>query len=126
MAIDIRPVQTPRDLERFIDLPWRLYARDRMWVPPLRSDVRLMFDTRRNPFFAHATVQAFLAIADDGRVAGRIAAIDNRAHVDFHGENAGFFGFFECEENTGVANALFDAAERWVAARGLTVLRGPM
>ena len=126
MAIDIRPVQSPRDLERFIDLPWRLYARDRMWVPPLRSDVRMMFDTQRNPFFAHATVQAFLAVADDGRVAGRIAAIDNHAHVDFHGESAGFFGFFECEESTGIANALFDAAERWLAARGLTILRGPM
>jgi hypothetical protein len=144
MAIDILPVESPRDLERFIDLPWRLYARDRVWVPPLRSDVRLMFDTRRNPFFAHASVQAFLAVGGgDGergerglagsgtngaakRVIGRIAAIDNRAHVDFHGENAGFFGFFECEDDREAADALFDAAARWLAPRGLSILRGPM
>lgn len=143
MAIDIHPVQSARDLERFIDLPWRLYARDPMWVPPLRSDVRLMFDTRKNPFFAHASVQAFLAVggvdrrapgggAGPGthgatkRVVGRIAAIDNRAHVDFHGESAGFFGFFECEDDREAAGALFDAAARWLAARGLTLLRGPM
>ncbi len=96
-----------------------------MWVPPLKSDVRGMFDRARNPFFAHAEIESFLALAGD-RVVGRIVAIDNRAHNEFHGDRVGFFGFFECEDDPAAATALFDAAAAWLAARGKDVLRGPM
>ena len=84
-----------------------------------------MFDRAKNPFFEHAEVECFLAFVGD-RVRGRIAAIDNRAHNEFHDDRVGFFGFFECEDDPAVAAALFDAAARWLGARGKDVLRGPM
>ncbi len=96
-----------------------------MWVPPLKSDTRGMFDRAKNPFFAHAEIECFLAMAGD-HVVGRIVAIDNRAHNEFHGDKVGFFGFFECEDDPAAATALFDAAATWLAARGKDVLRGPM
>lgn len=113
------------DFTRFLELPYRLYRDVPTWVPPLRSDTRLLFDRARNPFFEHATVESFLALAGD-RVVGRISAIDNRAHNEFHGDRVGFFGFFECEDDADAARALFDAAAAWLAARGKDVLRGPM
>jgi hypothetical protein len=125
MALLIRPVRDPSDFTRFIDLPFRLYRDVPMWVPPLKSDVRGMFDRAKNPFFEHAEVESFLAVRDD-RVVGRIAAIDNRAHNEFHEDRVGFFGFFECEEDPEAAGALFDAAEAWLAARGKDILRGPV
>jgi GNAT superfamily N-acetyltransferase len=94
-------------------------------VPPLKSDVRLLFDRARNPFFEHAEVESFLALRGD-RVLGRIAAIENRAHNDFHGDKVGFFGFFECEDDLEAAGALFDQAAAWLSARGLDTMRGPM
>lgn len=94
-------------------------------MPPLKADVRLLFDRARNPFFEHAEVDSFLALSGD-RVVGRIAAIDNRAHNDFHGDRVGFFGFFECEDDPAAAGALFAAAATWLEARGKDTMRGPM
>jgi hypothetical protein len=56
---------------------------------------------------------------------GRIAAIVDRAHNDFHGEKTAFFGFFECENDPETAARLFDAASLWAKERRMAVLRGP-
>jgi len=62
-----------------------------------------------------------------GRIAGRIAAIHNRAHNDYHGDRTGFFGFFECEdEDSEAANKLLSAAEQWLLDRNLETIRGPV
>jgi len=98
-----------------------------MWVPLLRMDVRTMLSREKNPFFQHAEAQYFLAERGNGRnrVVGRIAAIHNRAHNEFHGDRVGFFGFFDCENDQAVADALFDAAAAWLRERGLDTMRGP-
>ncbi len=120
----VRPAQARADLERFIDLPYRLHARDPLWVPPLRRDVALLISRDKNPFFEHATAEYFLA-ERDGEVVGRIAAISNRLHNDTHDDHVGFFGFFESVDEQAVADALLGAAAGWCGARGHDVLRGP-
>jgi GNAT superfamily N-acetyltransferase len=92
-------------------------------VPPLRRDVADLLNPK-HPFHAHASVELFLA-RDNGRVVGRIAAVKNDAHLEQHRDSVGFFGFFETERDPAIARALFDAAESWLAARGLTTIRGP-
>jgi GNAT superfamily N-acetyltransferase len=52
-------------------------------------------------------------------------AILNRAHNDFHGEQTGFFGFFDVENDKEASTALFDAAAAWLRSRGAKSLRGP-
>ena len=94
-------------------------------MPPLRIAVRDALDRKANPFYRDAERQLFLALRN-GKPVGRIAAIENRAHNAFHDDRVGFFGFFECKEDQEAANALFSAAERWLAARGLDTMRGPM
>jgi hypothetical protein len=125
-SVDIISVESSRDLRRFIDLPWKIYSRTEypQWVPPLRIAVRDALD-RKNPFYKDADRQLFLALRD-GVPVGRIAAIENRAHNAFHGDRVGFFGFFECRNDPDAARALFSAAERWLALRGLDTMRGPM
>lgn len=95
-----------------------------MWVPPLRRDVALLLDRRRNPFFEHAEAEYFLA-ERGGTVVGRIAAVANRLHNETHRDHVGFFGFFETVDDQSVANALFDAAGAWLAERGFDTMRGP-
>jgi hypothetical protein len=119
----VTPVDGWRDREAFIALPYRLEGRDPAWAPPLRRDVRVLLDPRRNPFFEHARARLLLA-RTDGRVSGRIAAIDDGLHLEIHRDDAGFFGFFEAEDDEAVAAALFAAAEAWLGARGRRVLRG--
>ena len=125
MPVDVRPVSSKRERDAFIKLPWRLYAGNPTWVPPLLLERRQFFDPRKNPFFQHAQVQLFLA-RRDGRVVGRISA-----HVDanldaFQGTDWGLFGFFECEDDPEAARALLDAAETWLRARGRPNMVGPM
>lgn len=120
----MRPVATPRDLRRFIGLPYRLHAADPLWAPPLRRDVRIQLDRAANPFFQHAAAEYFLA-ERGGQAVGRIAAIHNTLHNETHADRVGFFGFFECVDDQAVADALFGAAAAWLRERGLDTMRGP-
>ena len=65
----------------------------------------------------------FLALRD-GQTVGRIAAIRNRLHNEYHGDKTGFFGFFDFADDA-AAEALFAAAVAWLRERGLTAARGP-
>ncbi|HEX8943432.1 MAG TPA: hypothetical protein VF785_09860 [Gemmatimonadaceae bacterium] len=127
VSLEILSVDSSRDLRRFVDLPWRIYnATDHpQWVPPLRIAVRDALDKKSNPFYRTADRQLFLAMRN-GTPVGRIAAIENRAHNEFHNDRVGFFGFFECREDQEAANALFAAAETWLHSRKLDTMRGPM
>ncbi|NIM63522.1 MAG: N-acetyltransferase, partial [Acidobacteria bacterium] len=95
-----------------------------MWVPPLRRDIRVLLSRVKNPFFEHGDAEYYVA-ERGGRVVGRIAAVENRAHNAYHGDQTGFFGFFECIDDAAVARSLFAAAAVWLKARGLDVMRGP-
>ena len=120
----VRAARDWRDLKRFIDLPYRLHARDPVWVPPLRRDVKLLLSRAKNPFFEHGEAEYFLA-ERDGVVVGRIAAISNRLHNETHADRVGFFGFFESIDDQAVADALLEAAAAWCRQHGHDVLRGP-
>lgn len=122
--IRIEPVVDRSRLDTFIDLPWRLYADDPDWVPPLKSDMRQAFDPARHPFHRHSEAQAYLAWRGEEPV-GRICAIRNRNHEAFHEEPVGFFGFFECVDDQAVADALLDRVAEWLRERALETMRGP-
>lgn len=121
----VRRVEGPRDLDRFIALPYRLHRDDPHWVGPFRAEVRKLLDRAANPFFQHAEADYFIA-EQGGEVVGRIAAISNRLHNEVHEDRVGFFGFFECVNDFRVAQALFDTAAEWLRARGFDTMRGPM
>lgn len=98
---------------------------DPNWVPPLRRNLETALDGNKHPFHRHATVAYFLA-ERAGRPVGRIAAILNRRHNEYHGDRVGFFGLFECEPDRDTASALFDAAAGWLREKGCDSLRGPL
>jgi len=123
-ALEVVPVRGRRQLRSFIHLPYQIYRGDPNWVAPLLHDMRVMFNPARHPFYLHSEVQPLLALRG-GRPVGRIAAIHNRNHIAFHQEPLGFFGFFECEQRTETAEALFAAAADWLRERGLEAMRGP-
>jgi GNAT superfamily N-acetyltransferase len=124
MPVDIRPVRSRRDLDRFIKLPFRLYEGEPNWVPPLIADRRRFLDRSKNPFFEHGEAEYFLAWRD-GRVVGRVTAqVDRNLHA-VQDNRWGQFGFFECEDDQEAATALIDAAEAWVRGKGCDRLVGP-
>jgi GNAT superfamily N-acetyltransferase len=122
--VEVRAVASRSDLDRFIKLPWQIYRDDPLWVAPLIADVRRVMDRNKHPFHQHADVEYFLAWRD-GAVVGRIAAVVNRAHNDFHEDRLGFFGLFETIDDQTVAHALLARAEQWLRERGRDAVRGP-
>jgi hypothetical protein len=114
------------DLRQFVRLPWRLYAGDPCWVPPLRKQVLGLLD-RRHPFYSDGAADREIFLAWRGtRLAGRVVAIHNRAYNQFHGDRCGFFGFFECEDDQPAAYALLAAAAQWLGAQGCASMVGPV
>jgi hypothetical protein len=122
--IVVTPVATRRQRKQFLELPWRLYARDPNWVPPLRMNQKEMVGFKPHPFYNDAKGRAFLATRS-GEPCGRVMAIVNHAHNRRHEERRGFFGFFESENDPQIATGLFDAACDWLRAEGMTAVRGP-
>ena len=94
-CVNIRPVQNIKDLNAFIELPYRLYKNEPIWIPPLRDEQRGQFDPKRNPLLDHCAWQLFL-LEDAGRTIGRIAAFIDTLAVDFWKEAIGLFGYYEC------------------------------
>ena len=120
----VQPVESRSDQGRFIRLPWDIYRGDPNWIPPLVHSQKGLLGFRPHPFYRHAEARSFLA-RRGGVDVGRITAVVNHAHNERHGERRGFFGFFECRDDAAAARALFGAAREWLAARGMTCVRGP-
>lgn len=123
-AVRIVPVRDRRGREVFLRLPARFYRDHPAWVPPLYADVGKQLDPRQGEFFKHSAGQFFLAWRGP-EIVGRIAALHNTRHLAAHDDGAGFFGFFECEDDPATAAALLRTAEDWLRQRGLKVARGP-
>ncbi len=110
----------------FIRVPWRIYRGDENWVAPLVADMLKVFSKDKNPFFEHADAAFFVCYDDSRRPLGRIAAIYDRLHFKYRGENVGYFGYFDCVEDSAVAKALFNAAQQWLERKGAVYVRGPI
>jgi GNAT superfamily N-acetyltransferase len=125
VSLEIRPVEGRRDQRRFIALPSGLYRNEPRWIAPLDMDMRRRLDRERNPFFAHADAEYYLAWRD-GRVVGRITAHVDHRFNEFQDNRWGMFGFFECEDSAETAHALLEAAEGWLRECGRDRMLGPM
>jgi hypothetical protein len=82
------------------------------------------FDPKHSPFAKENEIECYVALRD-GDPVGRIAAIVNRAHLAYHKDETGHFGFIEAIDERDVFKALTDQAGRFAAAQGLTRLMGP-
>ncbi len=128
-ALSIRPVTTKADKAAFIDLPYRLYATDPNWVPPLKGEVSALITPGENPWFEHGEMQLFLA-ERSGQIVGRISA-----HIDTlalkqppeqgMGPGVGNWGLFEAQDAE-AATALIAQAEDWLRTKGMTRSLGPI
>ncbi|HEY2051938.1 MAG TPA: dATP pyrophosphohydrolase [Caulobacteraceae bacterium] len=121
--VDVIPVQSKAELERFIRVPMELMESDPKYIAPLMFERREALSPKTNPLFQHADCQFFLA-RRNGRDVGRISAqIDHLAKFDQ--PETGLFGMIAAEDDPEVFAALFAAAETWLRARGRKHVLGP-
>jgi GNAT superfamily N-acetyltransferase len=122
--MNIRPIQTKADLRTFLDLPYRLYRSDPVWVPPLHSEQRGQFDPHHNPLLEHCEWQHFL-LEERGEAIGRVTAFIDRLALEAWNEPVGFFGYYECVQNQTASQLLLETARDWLRRHSIRIMRGP-
>ena len=123
--LEIRPVVSGRDLNDFLKVPWRIYAEDPQWVPQLMIDQKEFLNPRVHPFYLHGAAEKFIAYRD-GVPQGRILVSDDPRYNAEHKTNTGCFGMFESADDPEMAQALLEAAAKWLRGRGRTAILGPI
>jgi GNAT superfamily N-acetyltransferase len=121
--IEITEVHSRRELDDFIRIPFSLYRNNPFFSPELIYKTRKRLSAN-NPFFRHAKAWHFTAWKE-GKPAGRISAVINHLHNEFHNEKTGFFGFFESADDFTVAASLLEKAAGILRNEGMEVMRGP-
>lgn len=117
-------VTTKEERKQFIKFPYSHYKEDEHWIAPLMMEQKKLINKEKNAFYENGNIALFLA-EQNGKVCGRIAAIEDHRFNKFHGTKIGFFGFFECIDDESVAKLLFKVATDWLIERGYTDVLGP-
>lgn len=123
--INVVEVESSAQLKQFINYPAKLYKDDPNFVTPLVSERLEFFDKDKNPFYHSSATKLFLAM-DNKEVVGRIATCINFNHNEFHTEQTGFFGFFDCPDNYEIASTLLKVAMITIKKADMNTMRGPM
>ncbi|MBR6883195.1 MAG: hypothetical protein IKN06_09545 [Bacteroidales bacterium] len=122
--ITVKPVVTKKEQKAFLDFPLRLYAGNPCFVPPLYMDEKKIF---RSDYVYNDCCDSVCFLAwKDGSVAGRIQAIIQKAANEKNGERRARFTRFDVIDDFEVSRALFGAAEKWAAERGMDTVCGPL
>ncbi len=65
-----------------------LYKNCPQWVPPFIADIKMMLNKQKHPFYEHSDADFFVA-KRDGKVVGRIAAMENKPYNQVPRHQAG-------------------------------------
>ncbi|MDN5746583.1 MAG: hypothetical protein L0H31_15905 [Nocardioidaceae bacterium] len=122
-SITVKPVRGRRERKAFAECGRLVHPPSSRFIAPLDSDVVDYVTESKNPFFAEAHIEHFIAWRDDDPV-GRIAAVIEQRYVDHFGPT-GWFGWFDCINDTEVAGALLGTVEGWLRDRGMARVEGP-
>ena len=125
MSVKIQPCDTSADLKKFVQFPYDLYKGNKYWVPPMKKDELNSLQPETNPAFKTCEAQFWIAVKD-GKVAGRIGAIINKAYNEQVGTKLGRITRFECINDKEVSKALLDTAEKWIKEHGMEGVHGPL
>lgn len=123
--VEVIEVESSSTLKKFINYPNQLYKGDKNYVPHLFVERKEFFDFKKNPFYKSASVKLFLAMLDN-EVVGRIATCIYYNHNEYHQEQVGFFGFFDCPDDYEIASTLLKVAMITLKKAGMEKMRGPM
>jgi hypothetical protein len=125
--VQISEVITKEDVSEFLLLPVRLYKNTPRWIRPLDKDVESVFDKEKNKAFRDGECIRWLLRNDGGQVIGRVAAFIQKKLVNKgNSQPTGGMGFFECIEEWDAAFCLFDQCKKWLQAKGMEAMDGPV
>ncbi len=122
--IEIQEVTTEKQRKAFIRFPIDLYAGNEYYTPALTIDEKKIF--KKNYVYNSTCDVVFYLAYKDGKPAGRISGIIQRAANEKWRQKRARFTRFDCIDDQEVANALFDKIVSWARSKGMTEAVGPL
>ena len=123
--IEIKKVESKKDLKTFIDFHYDLYEGNEYDVPNLFSDEMNTLRQDKNAAFEFCEAEYYLAYKD-GKLAGRVAAIINHKANNKWGKKSVRFGWIDFIDDREVSKALLDAVEKYGREKGMEDVVGPL
>ena len=123
--IEIKKVESKKDLKTFIDFHYDLYEGNEYDVPNLFSDEMNTLSPDKNAAFEFCEAEYYLAYKD-GKLAGRVAAIINHKANNKWGKKSVRFGWIDFIDDREVSKALLDAVEKYGREKGMEDVVGPL
>jgi hypothetical protein len=124
MAVEIRETRIGGKLNDFLNVVDYIYRGDPNYVRPLDMEMKDRLSPK-NPFFEHGEGIIFTAYRN-GWCVGRVTAQIDREHLKRYNDDVGSFGFIDTIDDEDVAKALLEAAGKWLRAKGMKRIRGPL
>ncbi len=124
MSIQIKTIESKKDLKTFVKFPFKIFKGNKYWVPQLIMDEMEIFNREKNPAYETADSKLFLAYKD-GELVGRIAGINSIIANQKYGTKNVRFGWFDSIDDQEVADALISSVEEWAKELGLNTITGP-
>ena len=121
--VSVTEVKTKKDVKAFISFPLKLYKGCEYFVPPIYSDEYKLLRSGGNTSTAKSV---FYLARREGRVVGRIQGIIQEQYNSLHNEKRVRFTRFDSIDDPEVAEALFDAIEKFARENGMDTVCGPL
>ena len=124
-SVQIKRVETKKDLKDFIEFHYDLYEGDQYDAPNLYSDELNTLSRDKNAAFDFCEAEYFLALKE-GKVVGRVAAIiNNKANEKWEKKDVRF-GWIDFIDDIEVSRALLQAVEDYGKEKGMDSVVGPL
>ena len=123
-SVQIKKVETKKDLKAFIEFHYDLYEGNEYDVPNLFSDDLNTLSKDKNAAFDFCEADYFLAYVN-GNVVGRVAAIINHKANERWKRKDVRFGWIDFVDNIEVSAALLKAVEDFGRERGCLLYTSP-
>ncbi len=124
-SVQIKRVETKKDLKAFIECHYDLYEGNQYDAPNLYSDELNTLSKDKNAAFDFCEAEYFLALME-GKVVGRVAAIINNKANEKWDKKDVRFGWIDFIDDIEVSKALLKAVEDYGREKGMTSVVGPL
>lgn len=124
ITIELVDTESKKQVDEFVQFHYDLYKGTPQWVPPFYSDIRMMLNRKKHPFFEHSDGDFYIA-RRDGKMVGRIAILENKPFNKYHNVKKAQFYLFDTIDDVEVPKALFAQADEWCKQHGLDTIVGP-
>jgi hypothetical protein len=125
--MQLAEVSDKKTAKEFLDVNVLINKNDPNYIRPLDKDIDEVFDAKKNKAFRHGEAIRWILKDQEGKLIGRIAAFANKKYKNKGDDVAvGGIGFFDCINDQGAADMLFDVAKHWLMQRGMQAMDGPI